>query len=32
MKESMYQNYEGRPLFLNSEPVAKVLGIESSSA
>ena len=32
MKESMYQNYEELPLFLNSETVAKVLGISSSSA
>ena len=32
MKESKYQNYEERPLFLNSETVAKVLGVSSSSA
>lgn len=32
MKESMYQNYEELPLFLNSETVAKVLGVSSSSA
>ena len=32
MKESMYQNYEELPLFLNSETVAKALGVSSSSA
>ena len=32
MKESKYQNYEELPLFLNSETVAKVLGVSSSSA
>lgn len=32
MKGSMYQNYEELPLFLNSETVAKVLGVSSSSA
>lgn len=32
MKESIYQNYEELPLFLNSETVAKVLGVSSSSA
>lgn len=32
MKESMYQNYEELPLFLNSETVAKVLGVSASSA
>ncbi len=32
MKESMYQNYEELPLFLNPETVAKVLGVSSSSA
>lgn len=32
MKASMYQNYEELPLFLNSETVAKVLGVSSSSA
>ena len=32
MKESMYQNYEELPLFLNSETVEKVLGVSSSSA
>ena len=28
----MYQNYEELPLFLNTETVAKVLGVSSSSA
>ena len=32
MKKSIYQNYEELPLFLNSETVAKVLGVSSSSA
>lgn len=32
MKESMYQNYEELPLFLNSETVAKTLGVSPSSA
>lgn len=32
MKESVYKNYDDLPLFLNSEIVAKVLGIAPSSA
>ena len=32
MKQSLYQNYEELPLFLNSETVAKTLGISPSSA
>ena len=32
MKESMYQNYEELPLFLNSKTVAQVLGVSPSSA
>ena len=32
MKESVYKNYDDLPLFLNSETVAKVLGIAPSSA
>lgn len=32
MKEPMYQNYEELPLFLNSETVAKTLGVSPSSA
>ena len=32
MKKSIYQNYEELPLFLNSETVAKVLGVSPSSA
>ena len=31
MKESAYKNYEELPLFLNSETVAKVLGVSPSS-
>ena len=31
MKESVYKNYEELPLFLNSETVAKVLGVSPSS-
>ena len=31
MKESIYKSYDELPLFLNSELVAKVLGISSSS-
>jgi Prophage CP4-57 regulatory protein (AlpA). len=32
MKESVYKSYDDLPLFLNSELVAKVLGVSSSSA
>lgn len=32
MKESVYKHYDDLPLFLNSEIVAKVLGIAPSSA
>lgn len=32
MKKSEYQSYDELPLFLNSETVAKVLGVSSSSA
>lgn len=32
MKESVYKNYDDLPLFLNSETVAKVMGIAPSSA
>ena len=32
MKESIYKNYDELPLFLNSELVAKVLGVSPSSA
>ena len=32
VKKSIYQNYEELPLFLNSETVAKVLGVSPSSA
>lgn len=31
MKQSVYKTYEELPLFLNSETVAKVLGIAPSS-
>ena len=31
MKESVYKSYDELPLFLNSELVAKVLGISPSS-
>ena len=31
MKESTYKNYDDLPLFLNSELVAKVLGVSPSS-
>ena len=32
MKESVYKSYDDLPLFLNSELVAKVLGVSPSSA
>ncbi|MBM6898028.1 helix-turn-helix domain-containing protein [Pseudoflavonifractor capillosus] len=32
MKQSMYKHYDDLPLFLNSETVAKTLGVSSSSA
>ena len=32
VKKSIYQNYEELPLFLNSETVAKTLGVSPSSA
>lgn len=32
MKKSAYQSYDDLPLFLNSELVAKVLGVSPSSA
>ena len=32
MKESIYKSYDELPLFLNSELVAKVLGVSPSSA
>ena len=32
MKESVYKTYEELPLFLNTETVAKVLGIAPSSS
>lgn len=32
MKKSEYQSYDELPLFLNSETVAKVLGVSPSSA
>jgi len=32
MKESVYKSYDELPLFLNSETVAKVLGVSPSSA
>mgnify|MGYP001751381021 FL=1 len=32
MKQSMYKHYDELPLFLNSELVAKVLGVSPSSA
>ena len=32
MKKSIYQNYEELPRFLNSETVAKTLGVSPSSA
>ena len=32
MKQSMYTHYDELPLFLNSETVAKTLGISPSSA
>ena len=32
MKESVYNNYEEMPLFLNAETVAKVLGVAPSTA
>ncbi len=31
MKESIYKSYEELPLFLNTEMIAKVLGISPSS-
>ena len=31
MKQSIYKNYDELPLFLNSELVAKVLGVSPSS-
>ena len=31
MKESVYKSYDERPLFLNAEMVAKLLGISPSS-
>lgn len=31
MKQSMYKHYDELPLFLNSETVAKVLGVSPSS-
>ena len=31
MKESIYKSYDELPLFLNSELVAKVLGVSPSS-
>ena len=31
MKESIYKSYDDLPLFLNSETVAKVLGVSPSS-
>lgn len=31
VKESSYKNYDDLPLFLNSETVAKVLGVSPSS-
>ena len=31
MKESVYKSYDDLPLFLNSELVAKVLGVSPSS-
>lgn len=31
MKKSEYQSYDELPLFLNSETVAKVLGVSASS-
>lgn len=31
MKESVYKSYDELPLFLNSELVAKVLGVSPSS-
>ena len=32
MKQSVYKSYDALPLFLNSELVAKVLGVSPSSA
>lgn len=32
MKASMYQSYEGLPLFLNVKTVAQVLGVSISTA
>ena len=32
MQKSVYKNYDELPLFLNSETVAKVLGVSPSSA
>ena len=32
MQKSVYKSYDELPLFLNSETVAKVLGVSSSSA
>ena len=32
MKESIYKSYEELPLFLNTETVAKVLGVAPSTA
>lgn len=32
MKQSMYKHYDELPLFLNSETVAKTLGVSPSSA
>ena len=32
MKEAIYTNYEGLPLFLNAETLSKLLGISVSSS
>ena len=32
MKESIYKTYDGLPLFLNAETIAKVLGISTASS
>ena len=32
MQQSVYKSYDELPLFLNSETVAKVLGVSPSSA
>lgn len=32
MKDSVYKSYDELPLFLNAEPIRKVLGVSSTTA